>query len=96
MVRETNKKIAMERVERLFELAEGEFKMRPELSDRYVRLAWNIKTRYNLRLPAHLKRKFCRKCFSFWRPGVSCRVRVRSGRVVITCLKCGRIVRLAV
>ncbi|MEW6593018.1 MAG: ribonuclease P [Candidatus Hadarchaeota archaeon] len=96
MSREANKKIAMERVERLFQMAENEFKMRPELSDRYVKLAWNIKTKYNLRLPAHLKRKFCRKCLAFWKPGASCRVRVRAGRVVITCLKCGRVVRLPV
>lgn len=89
-----HKRIATERVERLFELAEGIFSKRPELADRYVQLAWRLKTRYNLRLPPHLKRKFCRKCLSFWRPGVSCRVRVQSGCVFITCLRCGRITRL--
>ena len=89
-----HKRIAAERMERLFELAEGVFGGRPELADRYVQLAWRLKTRYNVKLPARLKRKFCRKCLSFWKPGVSCRVRVQSGRVTITCLKCGRIVRL--
>lgn len=88
------KKIAAERVERLFELAETEFKQHPELSDRYVRLAWKLKTRYNVKLPSHLKRKFCRKCLSFWMPGVSCRVRLQSGRIVVTCLRCGRVERL--
>lgn len=88
------KKIAAERMERLFELAEGTFKRYPERADRYVRLAWKFKTRYKLKLPSHLKRKFCRKCLSFWKPGVSCRVRVQSGRVVMTCLRCGRVVRL--
>jgi ribonuclease P protein subunit RPR2 len=86
--------IAAERVERLFELAEASFHDHPELSDRYVRLAWRLKTRYNLKLPPHLKRKFCRKCLSFWKPGVSCRVRVRQSRVTITCLRCGRVIRL--
>lgn len=88
------KKIAAERVERLFELAEETFKQHPERANRYVRLAWKLKTRYNLKLPPHLKRKFCRKCLSFWKPGASCRVRVQSGRVVVTCLRCGRVVRL--
>jgi ribonuclease P protein subunit RPR2 len=86
--------IAAERVERLFDLADASFPDRPELSDRYVRLAWRLKTKYNLRLPPHLRRKFCRKCLSFWKPGVSCRVRVRRGDVTITCLRCGRVTRL--
>jgi ribonuclease P protein subunit RPR2 len=87
------KAIARERIERLFELAEKAFEKRPELADRYVKLAWKIATRYNIRLPATLKRKFCRKCLSFWKPGASCRVRVRSGCVVVTCLRCGHVAR---
>ena len=88
------KNLAYERIERLFELAEGAFRERPELADRYMRAAWKLKTRYNLRLPKNLKLKFCRKCLSFWRPGESCRVRVKSGSVIITCLRCGRVKRL--
>lgn len=88
------KKLAAERIERLFDLSEGVFRERPELADRYVRAAWKLKTRYNIRLPKSLKLKFCRKCLSFWRPGVSCRVRVQSKRIAITCLKCGKIKRL--
>jgi ribonuclease P protein subunit RPR2 len=86
--------IAAERVERLFELAELSFRDHPDLSNRYVQLAWRLKTRYNLKLPQRLKRKFCRKCLSFWRPGVSCRVRIRQSNVTITCLRCGRVIRL--
>ena len=88
------KEIAAERVERLFELAEGEFKLHPKRADRYVRLAWKLKTRYNLKFPEHLKRKFCRKCLSFLKPGASCRVRVQSSCIIITCLRCGHIARL--
>lgn len=88
------KNLAFERVGRLFELAEDAFCCRPDLSDRYVRLAWRLKTRYNLRLPRDLSMKFCRKCLSFWKPGASCRVRIKSGMVIITCLRCGRVRRL--
>lgn len=88
------KELAAERIERLFGIAEGIFKARPELADRYVRAAWRLKTKYNLRLPKNFKLKFCRKCLSFWSPGASCRVRVQSGRVIVTCLRCGRITRL--
>jgi ribonuclease P protein subunit RPR2 len=86
------KAIAAERIERLFELAEKAFEKHPELADRYVKLAWKISTRYNVRLSTTLKRKFCRKCLSFWKPGASCRVRVQSGCVTITCLRCGHAV----
>jgi len=90
------KKLAAERVGYLFELAEGVFKKSPELADRYVQLAWKLATRYNVRFPPHLKRKFCRRCKSFWVPSVTCRVRTRPDPpcVVITCLRCGRITRL--
>ncbi|MDI6883768.1 MAG: ribonuclease P protein component 4 [Hadesarchaea archaeon] len=88
------KKIAAEQMEHLLRSAEETFKQRPELADRYVRLAWRLKTRYNLKLPPALRRKFCRKCLSFWKPGASCRVRVQSGCVIITCLRCGRVSRL--
>jgi ribonuclease P protein subunit RPR2 len=93
-VKDDYKAIAVERIGRLFELAEKAFEKHPELSDRYVTLAWKISTRYNVRLPATLKRKFCRKCLSFWKPGASCRVRVQSGCVVVTCLRCGNAARL--
>jgi len=93
-VKDDYKAIAAERIERLFELAEKAFEKHPEFSDRYVKLAWKIATRYNVRLPAALKRKFCRKCLSFLRPGASCRVRVQSGCVVVTCLRCDHVARL--
>jgi len=90
------KKLAAERMEHLFELAEGVFGKSQELADRYVRLAWRLATRYNVRFPPSLKRKFCRRCKSFWVPSVTCRVRTRPAppRLIITCLRCGRITRL--
>lgn len=91
-----NKAIAAERIERLFELAEQASSSRPELANRYVRLAWRLATRYNIRLPPRLKRKFCRKCMAFLKIGVSCRVRTRPKppRVIITCLNCGHKMRI--
>ncbi|KXB02394.1 hypothetical protein AKJ44_00555 [candidate division MSBL1 archaeon SCGC-AAA261F17] len=86
------RKIALERVERLIDFASSIFDRRPELSHRHAELAWKLKTRYNLRLPNHLNRKICRKCHAFWAPGATCRVRLQSSHpphVVITCLKCG-------
>jgi len=90
------KEIARERIERLFELAEQVFHEDRKLANRYVELSWRIATRYNVRIPPHLKRKFCRKCLSYLVPGASCSVRTRSKprRLIITCFNCGHIVRL--
>jgi ribonuclease P protein subunit RPR2 len=87
------RKIAMERVELLLAQAEEVFDKRQDLANRYVGLVWKIKTKYNLRLPKELKRRFCKKCLSFWRPGATCRVRKVRGRVNVTCLNCGRVFR---
>ena len=94
--REEYKALALERIERLFELAERVPSSRLELAHRYVELAWRLATRYNVRFPPHLKRKFCRKCKAFLRPGITSRVRTRSkpSRLVMTCLRCGHRVRL--
>ncbi|MEM3421913.1 MAG: hypothetical protein QW835_05565 [Candidatus Hadarchaeum sp.] len=86
--------LALERVSRLFDHAESIFAKNPELADRYIRAAWKLKTRYNLRLPRDIRLKFCRKCLCFWKPGVTCRVRVKPKMIVITCLRCGRVKRL--
>ncbi len=94
MVHRPNKKIAgkiaKERINMLLELAqrrmtEGE----EELAKRYVDLALLISKKYNVRIPRNLKYRICKKCHSFLIPGKNARVRLKRGKVVITCLKCG-------
>lgn len=88
------KNMAKKRVIHLVDLAEKSFKTDPLLSDRYIRLAWKIKTKFNLQIPRELKLKFCKKCLKFWQPGVTCRVRARGGVLTITCLGCGWVYRI--
>jgi len=82
------KKIARERIARLFQRAEEEFPSHPGLSDRYVEIARKIAMRQRVRIDRAFRRQFCRKCSSFLVPGKTSRVRVRDGRVVVTCLVC--------
>jgi ribonuclease P protein subunit RPR2 len=88
------RKIARERIQILFVQAEREFAKHPERAQRYVELARKIGMRYKVRLKEE-RRKFCRKCNAYLKPGVNCRVRLRQDRqaVVVTCLVCGRISR---
>jgi ribonuclease P protein subunit RPR2 len=88
-------KIAKERIQILFDLAEKEFKKHPERSKRYVELARKIGLRYNIRLPKQLKRKFCKNCNSLLIPGLTARVRINSKKKILSikCLKCEKIYR---
>ncbi len=89
------RRIALERMEILFHQAEREaLRGRPARARRYVDLARRIGMRYNVRVPAEFKRRFCKGCLAYLVPSVNARVRVGRGRVVVTCLACGAIQRL--
>ncbi len=82
------KKIGLERIEKLLEMSKQNIEKNNDLSNRYVKLAWDIKTRYNITLPKKLKLKFCRKCKTNLIPGKNCRVRIKNQRVIVSCLNC--------
>ena len=76
------KKIARERIDILFQLAEAEaLRGNPRRSTRYVQLARRIAMRYNTPIPSDLKRRFCRGCGAFLLPAGNSRVRLRRSRV---------------
>lgn len=87
------KELALSRIRRLFELAEDAFKKNPERADRYVNLARKISTKLKVRIPSVYKRKFCKNCNKFLKPGVNCRVRTKNGMLVYSCLNCKNISR---
>ena len=86
-------KIAKERIQILFSLAEKEFKLHPERSKRYIELARKIGLRYNVRLSKEQKRRFCKNCNTLLKPGVSSKVRLdKSTKTVnVQCLNCNQI-----
>lgn len=90
------KELARERIERLFALAGECFKEDPTLAKRYVELARKIGMKCQVRMPITLKMRFCRSCGSYLVSGSNSRTRIRpdgKGRVVVTCLECGKIKR---
>ncbi|MEM2937150.1 MAG: ribonuclease P [Candidatus Bathyarchaeia archaeon] len=91
------KRIARQRVQRLFLLAREIYREDPELAQRYVDIARKIAMTAKIRLPTEYRRQICRHCKSFILPGVGCRVRIKQRRephLVVTCLKCGRHMRI--
>jgi len=61
-------KLAIERIHRLFELAEkmqaSQTPEKEKYAKRYVSLAKRIGEKLNVSIPKELKIKFCKKCFS--------------------------------
>lgn len=88
------RRIARERMEVLFDLAEGEaLRGRGARADRYARRARRIGMRYNVPLPKAARLRLCRRCGSFLLPGKTATVRLRPSRVVVTCRACGGVYR---
>ncbi|MEM2734381.1 MAG: ribonuclease P [Candidatus Bathyarchaeia archaeon] len=90
------KEIALNRIERLFDMAIKMLHERPDLSQRYVEIARKISMRARVRIPGEKRMLICRHCKRFIFPGVSSRVRLQSRRephIVITCLYCGKHMR---
>ena len=58
---------------------------------RYVELSRRIAMRTRIRMPSELL--YCKACNAPLIPGVNCRVRLRSNRLVIHCLECDSVKR---
>lgn len=94
--KEKQKKIARERVNILLAKAEEKFNSNKGLANRYVTLARTIAMKARIRIPIEDKRKFCKHCYKFLKPGVNSRIRMRDGKVIITCLECKKITRIPI
>jgi len=91
------RRIAMQRIQTLFDLANKTFSENHALAQRYVDIARRIAMGARIRLPKEYRRQVCRHCKSFILPGVNCRVRIQQRRephIVITCQNCGKTMRL--
>ena len=83
-------KIAKERIDILFDLAEKNLNKNLKRSQRYVELARKIGTRYNIRFSKETKRKFCKKCNMLLK-GTKAKVRTEEKALIIKCLNCNSI-----
>ncbi|MCX8189678.1 MAG: ribonuclease P [Candidatus Diapherotrites archaeon] len=83
------KSVALQRIRKLFELAEANFDERPELSKRYVWIARKIAMRHNVRFDFEIRKKFCKKCGAFLSVGKNAKVRVGGGIAKLSCIECG-------
>lgn len=59
-----------------------------------VKDAFRLNSSMRVRIPLDEKRRLCKNCMSYLKPGVTSTTRVREGRVIITCKNCGNVKRL--
>ena len=93
--KDLQKKIAKQRIQRLFQLAEhyalcGKLK----LSDRYVFLARKISMKYLVPIPNEFKHRFCKHCYLYLLPSITCRTRIHKGKIVTHCNNCKEYTRV--
>jgi ribonuclease P protein subunit RPR2 len=91
------RRIAAQRIQMLFLQARETYHRDPALAQRYVNMARKIAMAAKIRLPTEYRRLVCRHCKSFILPGRNCRVRTKQRRephMVITCLNCGKQMRI--
>lgn len=88
------RRLARERIDRLFQLAEAQaLAGRLDRADRYAQLARRVGMRYVVPLGRAHRRRVCRECGAYLLPGRTARVRAREGKMALTCLKCGAVKR---
>ena len=88
------RKLAIERIERLFELAKAKTKERDssskQLAKRYVRIAKEISEHYKVTMPKNVKNMICKNCGNILVPGLNTKVRLASSKKYITYIcECG-------
>ena len=87
------KKKAQQEIARLFKKAEEEFPKSKRIANELVRKARRLSMKHRMGLPPTLRRKVCKHCHSYLKPGVNLRVRTRPTQVVYFCGECKRYMR---
>jgi len=85
-------KLILYNIEKLFIFANKESKKRPKIAKKYVALARKLAKRNNISLKKY-RRKFCKKCDTYFVPGKNCKIRLSKGKLSIKCLECGHYAR---
>jgi ribonuclease P protein subunit RPR2 len=89
-------RIILKRINILFKRAIDVLDKDPALARRYIYILWKLKQKAKVQLPRNLRNKFCKKCFAPWVVGKTLRVRIRNGKIIYTCLSCGKVKRFKI
>ena len=89
-----NRGNALTEIEKMLNRADAVFGGSRGKANDLVRKARRIAMKFRMRMPAKLKRRYCKHCNSFWKHGVNVRVRTRSRMIVYYCMECRRFTKV--
>ncbi|MDP7002847.1 MAG: ribonuclease P Rpr2/Rpp21/SNM1 subunit [Candidatus Thalassarchaeaceae archaeon] len=85
---------ALNAMEKLSSILRDRGNLSTEISDSAARQLIGVGRKHGVRPDAHVSRLICRACKMSMIPGKSARVRISSGIVTTTCLRCERVKRV--
>jgi len=88
------KDLVLRRINILFQQAADAFRLHPERSHRYVKLARALAMKARMSMPLSLRRKYCKHCYTYFQPSITCRVRTRNDMVVYSCFSCKKYTKI--
>ena len=97
MAPKNTRRIARQRIQTLYRVAQETVQENPELAKRYVQLLRRIAQRTRTHLPLNIRRGICRECDTVLIQGYNSHTRLRQRRephISITCQSCGNITRI--
>ncbi|RZN61743.1 ribonuclease P protein component 4 [Methanonatronarchaeum sp. AMET6-2] len=94
MNQKNKKDLAKQRIEKLFKQAQKKYSENPELSHRYMEIAWKLKLKTRVEIPKPYRNRVCRKCQSYLVPGDNQKTRIHNSKIIHRCLECGNIKRI--
>jgi len=90
------KDLAKQRIKRLIDLAIKNYKVDKKFSMNCIRIAYNIKNKFNLDFPSYFKNLYCKNCFNLLIPPNGARIRIKTKKknlkIITTCLNCNKLI----
>jgi ribonuclease P protein subunit RPR2 len=85
----------LERIDALFSRAEKLAETSPANARRCVELAIKNAMRYNVTIPRKYRMSYCRRCYSYLKPGVTSthRTSPKQEALIVTCRECRSVMR---
>lgn len=93
--KKNQKRIALKRIHKLFELAYIKATIKNfELANRYTHIARKISMKYLIPIPDGYKRSYCKYCYNYLLPDINSRIRIKNGKIIIYCKNCKKYSRI--
>jgi len=95
ITKKQQKKIASRRIGKLFIMAEeNALTDKLNLANRYVEIARKISMKNLAPIPREYKRRFCKHCYSYLLPNITCRIRINRSKLIVFCHNCRKYTRI--